>query len=52
MKKQMKKSRRVVPAYPNAASHEYLVQRGMNIAIGIASGFGLLASLLFLAALS
>lgn len=45
-------TRRVCPAYPNAAGSGYYLRKALDIATAIVSGFGLLAALVFLAAIT
>lgn len=46
-----KRRRTVCPAYPNAAGKEYYIRRLLDIAAAVVSGMGLLASIVFLAAI-
>lgn len=41
----------VCPAYPNAAGRDYYIRKLLDIAAAIVSGMGLLASIVFLAAI-
>ena len=45
-------SHRSCPAYPNAAGSSYYLPKALDIATAIASGLGLLAALVFLAAIT
>lgn len=42
----------VCPAYPNAAGRDYYIRRLLDVATAIASGLGLFASIVFLAAIT
>lgn len=36
------------PIYPNAASHEYFVQKALDVITAIVSGMGFVSAMLFL----
>ena len=40
------------PAYPNAAGSSYYLHKALDVAMAIASGLGLLAAIVFLAAIT
>lgn len=43
---------RSCPAYPNAAGSSYYLRKALDVAMAIASGLGLLAAIVFLAAIT
>ena len=40
------------PAYPNAADTQYVIRKALDIAMGIASGMGLVTAMVFLITLT
>ena len=45
-------SHRSCPAYPNAASSSYYLHKALDVVTAIVSGMGLLAAIVFLAAVT
>ena len=52
MKRQKTSYLRVCPAYPNAASSRYYFHKTLDVMTAILSGMGLLAAIVFLAAVT
>ena len=53
MKNTIKRAnRRSCPAYPNAASSSYYFRKALDVVTAIVSGMGLLAAIVFLAAVT